>query len=371
MTRKHDFFKANFIYLIILLGFVSIRIISALDALSFMGEFGSYLMNIILQIGLLFVLPMLLYPRLRKTSFKTNAKDLGFKKISFVAVLIAMAIGVVVYILNIGVSSFFNFIITLLGYEKFTSTTSTAYPTYMLFVNLLFTAVLPAICEETTHRGMLLHGYKELGAKKAIFLSALLFGLTHLNIEQFFYATIIGLFLGLLTVMTSSIIPAIIVHFMNNAISVVLGFFVSTNANFAAQYTQFFTNITSGNFFVVICGMFLLVSLLLLLLGFLTWILIKHTAIAKFNSLANELTKKKLRQELMNEVDTIETPEANSIAIGVEHNNKNLKIYFPIEEMGYPLERKYKTNYQDKAMLIACLSLASLITLFTFIWGII
>lgn len=370
MTRKHDFFKANFIYLIILLGFVIIRILSALDALSFMGEYGSYLMNIILQIGLMFVLPMLLYPKLRKTNFKKNAIDLGYKKISFVAILIAILIGIIVYILNIGVSSFFNFIITLLGYEKFTSSSTTSYPIYMLFVNLLFTAVLPAICEETTHRGMLLHGYKDLGVKRAVILSSLLFGLTHLNIEQFFYATIIGLFLGFLTVMTSSIFPAMIVHFMNNAISVVLSFLISTNAKFAAQYSQFFTNLTSGNFFVVICGMFLLVCLLLFLLGFLTWILIKRTAIANFNNLAHELTKKKLRQELMNEEDQ-ESVISNSIAIGVEHDNRRLKIYFPIEEMGYPLERRYKPNKHDKAMLIACLSLASLITLFTFIWGII
>lgn len=374
MTQKNNFLKANFVYLIILLGFISIRILSATNALNFMGKYSTYIINIVLQVGLLLLLPLFLYPKLKKQRFKANAKEFGFKKISITAILIAILLGLIIYILNIGVSSFFAFVLSILGYEKLTSTTITSYPFYMLIINLIFTAVLPAICEETTHRGMLLHGYKDLGVKKAILFSSLLFGLTHLNIEQFFYATLIGAYLGILTVLCSNIIPAMIVHFMNNAISVALSFFISTSAKFSSLYTKYMTNFLTGDFLITIIGLFLLISVLVLLLSFLTFKLVKRTSVADFNNLASELAKQKLRQELLQDIiepqPQTQIVEHETIPIGVEHNNKHFKIYFPINEIGFPLKQKYYPNLKSKAIFYGCFTIGILITVFTFIWGI-
>ena len=73
------------------------------------------------------------------------------------------------------------------------------------FVELLLVAILPAFCEEFIHRGVLLQGIKHAGFKKAIVISSLMFGLIHFNIQQFFYAFIIGLILGFVSVVAKNI----------------------------------------------------------------------------------------------------------------------------------------------------------------------
>ena len=148
-----------------------------------------------------------------------------FKKANYKTVLISIAIGLIVFILNIAVSTFLSYILSLLGYHASTSSGTAVAPTWgSFFLSLLTVAILPAICEEFTHRGLLLSGYKKLGFKKAVILSALMFGLIHLNVNQFFYATVIGLVLAVVTLYSRSIVPAIIIHFMNNGINVYLEF---------------------------------------------------------------------------------------------------------------------------------------------------
>ena len=91
-------------------------------------------------------------------------------------------------------------------------------------MSIVLVAILPGFCEEFVHRGLLVKGFSELGVKKTIIYSGLLFGLMHLNISQFFYATLIGCLLVVLVMASGSIIPAMIVHFMNNLINVYLSY---------------------------------------------------------------------------------------------------------------------------------------------------
>ena len=90
--------------------------------------------------------------------------------------------------------------------------------------------MLPAFCEEFMHRGIVLQGIKHIGFKKAIVISALLFGLLHFNINQVAYAFVIGLILGFVAVVSKNIYPAMIIHFTNNFISVYLDFAFSNQA---------------------------------------------------------------------------------------------------------------------------------------------
>lgn len=90
-----------------------------------------------------------------------------------------------------------------------------------LFSSLLAMAILPAILEELLFRGVFLSGYRNLGRKKAILWTALLFGLLHLNPQQFFYAFGVGLFFGFLVERSGSIFASIIPHFVINGTNVV------------------------------------------------------------------------------------------------------------------------------------------------------
>ena len=95
----------------------------------------------------------------------------------------------------------------------------------VLGIALLCTAAAPAFIEEFAFRGVALSILRKFGDMPAIIISALLFGIMHGNFVQIPFAFGVGLALGLITVMTDSIWPAVAVHFANNAIAVIFEYF--------------------------------------------------------------------------------------------------------------------------------------------------
>ena len=86
---------------------------------------------------------------------------------------------------------------------------------------LLLHAVLPAVLEEILFRYIPLKLMLPYSPKWAVILSALFFSLIHVNLFQIPYAFAAGVIFALVNIMTGSIIPSILLHFSNNAISVV------------------------------------------------------------------------------------------------------------------------------------------------------
>ena len=92
-----------------------------------------------------------------------------------------------------------HYMISFTNYSQFTSEMLWAdeYETPLQIVMaFVTTAIIPAFVEEFLFRGMILTNLRPYGRVTAIVGSAVLFGLMHQNIEQVFYATVAGLFLG-------------------------------------------------------------------------------------------------------------------------------------------------------------------------------
>lgn len=86
---------------------------------------------------------------------------------------------------------------------------------------VFFLAVVPALCEELFFRGYALSGLRgSLGKSGAVVVVALAFGMTHYSAQRLVTATVLGLLLGLLAVQYRSVWPAMIAHFMHNALSI-------------------------------------------------------------------------------------------------------------------------------------------------------
>ncbi len=81
--------------------------------------------------------------------------------------------------------------------------------------------IVPAIAEEFLFRGAVLGVLRKYGDITAIIISSALFGIMHGNLVQTPVTFLIGLVLGYLTVKTGSIIPSMILHFVNNSLVVV------------------------------------------------------------------------------------------------------------------------------------------------------
>lgn len=90
-----------------------------------------------------------------------------------------------------------------------------------LIFKLLTIAVLPALLEEFAFRGMLLGVLRKFGNWSAIIITALIFAISHGNFIQIPFALIFGIAAGVVVVITDSLWPVIIAHFINNALAVV------------------------------------------------------------------------------------------------------------------------------------------------------
>jgi membrane protease YdiL (CAAX protease family) len=87
-----------------------------------------------------------------------------------------------------------------------------------LFIfSIILIVIVPTITEEMLFRGIIVSGFKEnYSEKKTIIVSALLFGLIHLNPWQFVSAFIVGLFSAWICLRTKSILLCLYIHFFNN-----------------------------------------------------------------------------------------------------------------------------------------------------------
>ena len=92
----------------------------------------------------------------------------------------------------------------------------------------LMVAVAAPLLEETLFRGIILKALlKKVKPYRAILITAIAFGVFHMNPWQFLYATVLGLFLGYMYWKTRSLFYSILVHMLLNG-----------TAFFAAQFSD-------------------------------------------------------------------------------------------------------------------------------------
>lgn len=95
-------------------------------------------------------------------------------------------------------------------------------PTGSLPILLLNYALAPALAEEFFFRFLLLRLFLPHGKRTAVWITAILFALVHLNLAQLPYALAAGLFLGAVAVSSGSFWIPFCFHLVNNALSLLL-----------------------------------------------------------------------------------------------------------------------------------------------------
>ena len=91
-----------------------------------------------------------------------------------------------------------------------------------LILRILLIAVWPAIVEEYVFRGLFYRGLRRHGMWKAALVSALFFGLIHMNFNQFTYAFILGIVMAVAVEATGTIHASVTIHICLNLPSVLL-----------------------------------------------------------------------------------------------------------------------------------------------------
>lgn len=109
-----------------------------------------------------------------------------------------------------------------------------------IWLNLILISVLGPIFEEIFFRKFLIDRTIKYGARVSIILSAVLFGFFHGNLNQLFYALLLGGFFAYVYIRTGKIIYPIILHIIVNLMGSVVSLFVveSAQALISNTYTS-------------------------------------------------------------------------------------------------------------------------------------
>lgn len=139
-------------------------------------------------------------------------------------VFVGMAVAMVANTASDMIQTNFSFF----GLQNTLDMTTKANSPLEIILYIISTAVVPAFAEEFAFRGILMGTLRKFGDAFAIITSAIVFGAMHGNIVQVPFAFILGLVFAYVDCKTNSILPSIIIHFINNFYAVMLDVLQST-----------------------------------------------------------------------------------------------------------------------------------------------
>ncbi|NLL55880.1 MAG: CPBP family intramembrane metalloprotease [Clostridiales bacterium] len=333
-------FKLSVIFFISTLFLVVMRI--AFTFINLSDNISSWLFSFAVQVIGMGVIPILLYKYWVKGDIIT-----GFyikTKLPIKIYLLTIIIGLLFRYMTIGVSIVFQTILRLLGYTHINSVGTIYSGWEVLLLSIITTAVLPGIFEEITDRGLLMRLFDDIKEDRTkIIYMAILFALAHQNIVQTGYTFVGGLVLSYLAVKTKSIIPGVIVHFMNNLFSVLSGY-SHQKGGIISYYEDKFYAFVNSNFLVAMISF--------VICGFAIVLLLKYIG---------DSIKKDSIKEAPSQVDSVYTytPTGSNL----EPLNDLFGFSTPKKEL------KLRAKWHEYAFLYGAAGLGIVTTIFTFIWG--
>lgn len=176
---------------------------------------------------------------------------LPFKRIKISTVLLIIVFTLLLFPLVSLVNS-----ISMLFVDNTISSISGDIVSLPMGLMLFSMGIFGPFVEEFVFRGFFLQSYKRSGRiVGSILLSAFLFGVIHLNLNQFMYAAVMGVMLALLVEATGSVLASFICHAVFNSLEVLL-MYSSKNAIASAS-----DMVDGGNTLFVSIALLFLISL--------------------------------------------------------------------------------------------------------------
>ena len=390
--KDKSIFYSGLCYFLIMIAFIVMRIVFGAGLLGDVQNTSSdYLFTFIVQIGILFLIPVFCLRVFAKQPLKTIFKRTNFKGISGKMAVWSVLLGVCVFIVIIFVSSLWSGILSSFGFDSGTGVSANEVSSngiVNLLLGILFVGVLPGFCEEFSHRGMILGNIKKDGVWRAILLASLMFALMHLNISQFGYAFVVGLVLGTITMLTKSIFPAMIVHCTSNSIST----YISTASDYGWWGGDFYDVlgewISTHSGFAVFVMSALILCAVLTLIFYIMFALFRNAKRNEFFNFKKRLKKSLKAANYDGEIDLNNNEQVFKLyqeAQFVNLQKKLLNSNLTIEQLqnnvnkttllsimfDEDVTKKTNINYLDYVFYYISICLGTVVTIMTFIWGII
>ena len=369
------FLFSCFVFLGILLLFIGLRVLAgtawANSLPNWVVELGfSFLSQIVIMLLVPLIAMRIYWKKKEKTTptLPTLSRRFGFDKPKGRTIAYAFALGALIYLFNIIVAGVFTGVLSLIGFRFPTFGFGSFSGVGGLLIAMLLIGVLPGLCEEVTHRGLLLNSFaQKFGIMKAMLYSSILFGFMHLNVIQVFYAAILGYIIALAVVATRSLWVGVIMHFMNNGLG--------TYFSLANRYNWFGGNFITNIFNAVSTGGVIFYLLFTILL-YLTVMRIIHMFAKetyqrnRYAHLAQIIAHDPEMRAKASEIGDHFELFAQYIEDGVARLPRTYQLRFYLDPNTMSkVKRHPQLTPLERTAFWGIMFLGGLVTLFTLIWG--
>ena len=213
MNMSMDYKKANLAYFFMILStFVLVIIVSALTQVTGM-QLSIPMNNVLCEM-------MILVPALAITMYSGESLSavIPLKKIKISTALLS-----VVYVVTLTpLVDLVNYV-SMLFVDNVVDSISGEVVELPMGVMLVSIGIFGPFVEEIVFRGVMFHSYRRSTRIIAsMVLSSILFGMMHLNFNQFAYGAVMGFMLCLMVEATGSVIPSFIAHAVFNSSEVII-----------------------------------------------------------------------------------------------------------------------------------------------------
>lgn len=166
-----------------------------------------FLATTILQL-LVYFLPLAFYCRVRGLNLVNTVKlnRVSPKKIPLLVILSLILLGGIVLLRYFGLFFFQGAMVDTPG------AIYVPHEAQNPFLVIVCNVLLPAALEECLFRGLILDEYRSYGPIFSVAVSSVMFAMVHTSPENFFYYLFLGVMLGILTSVSDSLVPALILR---------------------------------------------------------------------------------------------------------------------------------------------------------------
>ncbi|MCF0226812.1 MAG: CPBP family intramembrane metalloprotease [Methanobrevibacter sp.] len=211
---KNDFSKIGFSYLAmglisIIIQIIVIAIVSKITPTMLTNLNFNTILSAICQ----YILPIPLFYFMIKKVKKTKIEK---HKITIKKFIIFICISITLMYIGNYIGLGITEIISLVKQSSVLNPAVNLIENSNILINLFLISIIAPIFEEFFFRKLLIDRTIQYGAKISIFISAFMFGLFHGNLNQFFYAFLLGGFFAIVYIKTGNIIYPIILHIITN-----------------------------------------------------------------------------------------------------------------------------------------------------------
>ncbi len=225
---------------------------------------------------------------------------------------------------------------------------------------IALTALLPAIFEEFSHRGLAMNAMKDRGNEATqVFLSALLFALMHTNALQCFYAFVGGCIFGYIAMRSRSIYPSMVLHFANNAFACIEEYssqYPDSAFGFIETINDFWSkNVLTSYLFIGVLIVNAVLFVYLFTLFIKTGEQREAVTSVTFSNYKEMVQKRKYQQKNLTIPEAMYEPPKHKPKYELD-----IDVFRP----------DGKSMLVDNFVLYGIITMCGLMTLFTFVWGI-